>query len=64
MVSSTGSRVESAIFQRVIGSLGGAIDFGGDVDACHDEADWAVAEGGNDEDIESISVLEIGHAEQ
>ena len=33
MVSSIGSQVESAIFLRVIGSLGGNVDFGGDTDA-------------------------------
>ena len=32
MVSSTSSQVESAIFQRVIGSLGGGIEFGVDID--------------------------------
>ena len=32
MVSSTGSRVESAVFQRVIGSLGGNAGFGGNID--------------------------------
>ena len=31
MVSSTGSQVESAIFQRVIGSLGCEIEFGADI---------------------------------
>ena len=37
MVSSIGSQVESAIFQRVIGSLGCDTDFGGDIDV--NEAD-------------------------
>ena len=32
MVSSIGSQVESAVFQRVIGSLGGDVEFGGDGD--------------------------------
>ena len=32
MVSSTGSRVEPAVFQRVIGSLGGNAGFGGNID--------------------------------
>ena len=37
MVSSTGSRVESAVFQRAIGSLGGDVEFGGDGDVDGDE---------------------------
>ena len=32
MVSSIGSQVESAVFQRVIGSLGSGIEFGADID--------------------------------
>ena len=32
MVSSIGSQVESAVFQRVIGSLGGDVESGGDGD--------------------------------
>ena len=32
MASSTGSRVDSVIFERVVGSLGGHTDFGDDTD--------------------------------
>ena len=32
MVTSTGSQVETAIFQRVIGSLGSEIEFGAEAD--------------------------------
>ena len=38
MVSPIGSQVESAVFQRVLGSLGGDVEFGGDdVDDGEDE---------------------------
>ena len=39
MVSSTGSQVESAVFQHVIGSLGSEIEFGADVDVDGTEDD-------------------------
>ena len=39
MMSSTGSQVESAVFQRVIGSLGSEIEFGVDVDVDGTEDD-------------------------
>ena len=58
MVSSTGSQVESAIFQRVIGSLGREIEFGAvaDVNGTED-AVWA-GEGGVEGVENSMSRLE------
>ena len=53
MVSSTGSQVESAIFQRVIGSLGSNIEFGGDIDADGIEEDGASAGDGGVGDMEN-----------
>ena len=45
MVSSTGSQVESAIFQRVIGSLGSEIEFGADIDVDGIEDDVRAEDG-------------------
>ena len=65
MVSSTGSRIESAVFQRVIGSLGGEIDFGGDsgfddfeeaVEHCNTED----MEGGLVQSTDTSTMKEIG----
>ena len=59
MVSSTGSQVESAIFERVIGSLGSEIEFGADVDVDGIEEDGVVVEDGGVGDMEnSLSGLE------
>ena len=59
MVSSTGSQVESAIFERVIGSLGSEIEFGADVDVNGMEEDDARAGDGGVGDMEhSLSGLE------
>ena len=55
MVSSTGSQVESAIFQRVIGSLGSEIEFGADVDVDGIEEDGIVVEDGGVGDMENSS---------
>ena len=64
MVSSTdsGSQVESVIFQRVIGSLGGKIEFGADVDVDGIE-DGARAGDGRAEDVEN-SPSEREHTEE
>ena len=48
MVSSVGSQVESAIFQRVIGSLGSEIEFGADVDVDDIENDVRAEDGVRD----------------
>ena len=53
MISSTSSQVESAIFQRVIGSLGGEIEFGADVDVDGIEEDGARVGDGRAEDVEN-----------
>ena len=59
MVSSTGSQVESAIFQRVIGSLGSEIEFGADVDVDGMEEDDGRAGDSGVGDVEnSLSGLE------
>ena len=59
MVSSTGSQVESAIFERVIGSLGSEIEFGADVDVDGMEEDDARAGDSGVGDMEnSLSGLE------
>ena len=63
VVSSTGSQVESAIFQRVIGSLGGEAEFGGDDDVNGIEQDSVRAENGRMVDIENRP-LGIEHAEE
>ena len=63
MVSSTGSQVESAIFQRVIGSLGSEIEFGADVDVGGIEEDRLSAGDNGMGDVEnSLSGLE--HTEE
>ena len=55
MVSSTGSQVESAIFQRVIGWLGSEFEFGADVNVDDIEEDgFRVGESGVG-DIENSS---------
>ena len=46
MVSSVGSRVESAVFQQVIGSLGGDIEFGWDADLDGQDGGIAAESGG------------------
>ena len=53
MVSSTGSQVESAIFERVIGSLGSEIEFGADVDVDGIEEDGVIVGDGGVGDIEN-----------
>ena len=53
MVSSTSSQVESAIFQRVIGSLGNNVRFGADVDVIGVEEDGDRAGHGGAGDVES-----------
>ena len=53
MVSSTGSQVESAIFQRVIGSLGSEIEFGAHVDVDGIEEDGVIVGDGRAGDIEN-----------
>ena len=59
MVSSTGSQVESAIFERVIGSLGSEIEFGADVDVDGMEEDSVIVMDGGVGDMEnSLSGLE------
>ena len=59
MVSSTGSQVESAIFQRVIGSLGSEIEFGSAVDVGGIEDNCLSAEDNGMRDVEnSLSGLE------
>ena len=59
MVSSNGSQVESAIFQRVIGSLSRGIDFGADVDVDGSEEAMVGEEDGGVGDAESgLSGLE------
>ena len=55
MVSSTGSQVESAIFQRVIGSLGGEIEFGADVYVVGIEEDGVSTGEGRVGYVENIS---------
>ena len=65
MVTSTGSQVETAIFQRVIGSLGGEIDVGGD--SGFDDFEEAVEhcstedmEGGLVQSTDASTMKEIG----
>ena len=59
MVSSTGSQVESAIFQRVIGSLGSEIEFRSAVDVGGIEDNCLSAEDNGMRDVEnSLSGLE------
>ena len=59
MVSSTGSGVESVLFQRVIGSLGGEIEFGVDDDVDGTEEYGIRGEGGGVGDIRnSLSGIE------
>ena len=59
MVSSTGSQVESAIFQRVIGSIGSEIEFGAVADVDGIEEDGVIVGGGGVGDMEnSLSGLE------
>ena len=53
MVSSTGSQVESAIFQRVIGSLDSEIQFGADADVDGIQDDGVLAEDGGVGDVEN-----------
>ena len=55
MVSSTGSQVETAIFQRVIGSLGSEIEFGAVVDVDGIEEDGVIAGDGGVGDMENSS---------
>ena len=55
MVSSTRSQVESAIFQRVIGSLGSDVDFGGDFDVNDIETNGVSAGDGGTGDLENNS---------
>ena len=62
MTSSTGSRVESAVFQRVIGSLGGEVDFGGNTDDDDVDHDGVGVEDGSSEDTESVPVHELEYA--
>ena len=63
MVSSTGSQVESAIFQRVVGSLGSEIEFGADVDVGGIEEDLPSAGDNGMGDVEN-SVSGLGHAKE
>ena len=53
MVSSAGSQVESAIFQRVIGSLGSELEFGADADVDGIEEDGVIAGEGGVGDMEN-----------
>ena len=62
MVSSTGSQVESAIFERVIGSLGSEIEFGADVDVDGMEEDDSRAGDGGVGDMEN-SLSGLDHPE-
>ena len=62
MVSSAGSQVESVIFQRVIGSLGGDIVFGGDVDVDEMEEDGAGEKDGGVRDVEN-TLYELEHTD-
>ena len=55
MVSSTGSQVESAIFERVIGSLGSNIEFGADIDVDGIEEEGVRAGDGGAGDVENRS---------
>ena len=63
MVSSTGSQVESAIFQRVIGSLGSEVEFGADVDVDGMEEDDASAGDSGVGDMEN-SLSGLDHPEE
>ena len=63
MVSSTGSQVESAIFERVIGSLGSEIEFGADVDVDGMEEDDDRAGDGGVGDMEN-SLSGLDHPEE
>ena len=63
MVSSTGSQVESAIFQRVIGSLGSTLEFGANVDVDFIEEDLVrVGDGGVEDVVGNLSGQE--HTEE
>ena len=53
MVTSTGSQVETAIFQRVIGSLGSEIEFGAVIDVDDIEEDGVIVGDGGAGDIEN-----------
>ena len=62
MISSTGSQVESALFQGVIGSLGSEIEFGADFDVNGIEDGGRAGDGGVDDVKNSLSGLE--HTEE
>ena len=64
VVSSTGSQVESAIFQRIIGSLGSDIEFGGDDNADDLQYDGAWAEDDGVSDIENSLNSRIEHTDE
>ena len=55
MVSFTGSQVDSAVLQQVIGSLGSKIEFGADIDVNRFEEDSVSREENRVEDLESSS---------
>ena len=63
MVSSTGSQVESAIFERVIGSLGSEIEFGAVVDVDGFEEDGVIVGDGGVGDMEN-SLSRLEHPEE
>ena len=54
MISSTGSSVASGVFDRVVGSLGGHIEFGGNADEIGLEYDVRYSSGS----IEDVFVVE------
>ena len=56
LVSSSGSRFESAVFERVIGSLSGSTDFGGDAGVDDIEENGVRGEHGNLDGIDKSSV--------
>ena len=59
MVSSTGSHVESVVFQRVVGSLGGGTAFEGDGSVGGSEGDVVGSEHGG---LENTEVHSSGHS--
>ena len=64
MVSSTGSHVESVVFQRVVGSLGGGTAFEGDGSVGGSEGDVVGSEHGGLEDTQNSSRHGESHANE